>query len=158
MDGSLSEHLARLDLERRRLKEIVARLSVQEVATVSVVEGWTVKDVLAHVAIWDRWELEQMRCMLYGRVPEHLTDDGVDSRNEAAVEEWRDRPVAEVLREIDDARDEWLRWLGTLTEQEFAKPRTFHGEDWSFSACVRVQWEHDREHAEQIVQADSNAR
>lgn len=153
MESSLAENLARLDLERSRLIHTLERLGEGGIARVRVSDDWTVKDVLAHIAYWDRWELEQMQRMLHGRPPEPLTDEVTDARNATSVTARRDQNVTGVLQEMVDAREVWKRWLESLPEEEFTKPRRFHGEDWSFPSCVRVQWEHDAEHAAQIGSA-----
>jgi hypothetical protein len=75
----------------------------------------------------------------------------MDGYNAAVVAAWRDRTLAEVLAELQDARAAWVSWLQTLPNEEFFRERLFAEEDWSFHGCVEVQWQHDAEHAAQIA-------
>src|SRR5438477_1995160 len=54
-DGRImaSDFVARNEESRARLQKLAARLKDEDFA-VSVGEGWTVRDVLGHMAFWDR--------------------------------------------------------------------------------------------------------
>jgi len=143
--------LARLAAERAGLLEQLIGLEERMLTEVPVLDSWTVKDLLAHIAAWDRWELRQMEHMAAGEVPDLSAVRDVDGYNASVVAAWRDRTLAEVLAELQEARAAWVAWMQTLPEEEFFRERLFAGEDWSFSGCVEVQWRHDAEHAAQIA-------
>jgi hypothetical protein len=107
--------------------------------------------MLAHVAAWDRWELREMKCRASGEVPDLTAVRDVDAFNAAVVAAWRDRTLAEVLAELQEARVTWVAWLRVLPDEEFFRQCLLEGEDWSFVGCVEVQWRHDAEHAAQIA-------
>jgi hypothetical protein len=111
---------------------------------------WTVKDILAHVAAWDHWEHRMMAAMLTGDQPDFSALEEMDAFNAAAVAEWRDRSLGDVLAELQDARASWLTWLDQLPRDGFFQSRPFQGWDWRFPNCLEVQWQHDAEHARQI--------
>ncbi len=142
--------LARLAAERAGLLEQLIGLDETTLTEVPVLDGWTVKDLLAHIAAWDRWELREMKRILGGEPPDLSAIRDMDSYNAAVVAAWRDRPLTEVLAELREARAAWVAWLRTLPEEQFFLQRLFGGEDWSFPGCVEVQWRHDAEHAAQI--------
>jgi hypothetical protein len=143
--------LACLAAERAGLLEQLIGLDERTLTEKPVFDGWTVKDLLAHIAAWDRWELWEMKCMAGGKPPDLSAVRDVDSYNAAVVAAWRDRTLAEVLAELQDARAAWVSWLRALPEEEFFRQRSLGGEDWSFPGCVEVQWRHDAEHAAQIA-------
>ena len=143
--------LARLAAERAGLLEQIIGLDERTLTEVPVLDGWTIKDLLAHVAAWDRWELREMRHMASGEPPDLSAIQDMDGYNAAVVAAWRDRTLAEVLAELQDARAAWVSWLQTLPNEEFFRERLFAGEDWSFPGCVEVQWQHDAEHTAQIA-------
>jgi len=116
-----------------------------------VVKDWTVKDVLAHIAAWDRWEDKTMRCMLVGDVPDLSAAQDADAFNATVVAEWHDRTLNEVLAELQTARADWEAWLSSLSEKELFQRRFVQGGDWSFPGCLEVQRRHDAEHAAQIA-------
>jgi predicted RNase H-like HicB family nuclease/uncharacterized damage-inducible protein DinB len=146
------ELLARLAAERAALLGQLVGLDERTLVEEPVVEDWTVKDLLAHVAAWDRWEDRTMRCMAVGEVPDLTAVRDFDASNAVFVAEWRDRTLDEVLTELQAARADWMAWLESLPEEEFFRPRSYEGWDWAFSRePVEIQWQHDAEHAAQIA-------
>jgi len=143
--------LAHLAAERTNLLEQIIGLDERTLSVSPVFEDWTAKDLLAHIAAWDRWELGEMKRMLDGQPPDLTAVRDEDAFNSAVVTAWRDRTLAEVLMELHGARAAWVTWLKTVPEEEFFRQRSFDGEDWSFRGCVEVQWRHDAEHAAQIA-------
>lgn len=140
--------LARLAAGRAELLTVLLELDAGVLTQEPFLGQWTVKDTLAHIAAWDHWEHRQMRRMLGDEPPE---DVAVDSFNALVVAEWRDRPLADVVRELQDARSSWTAWLGDLTDEVFFQSRPFHDWDWAFPNCLEIQWEHDAEHTAQIA-------
>jgi len=143
--------LARLVAERAGLLEQLIGLDERTLTGMPFLDGWTVKDLLAHVAAWDRWELREMRYMASGEILDLTEVRDTDAFNADVVAAWRDRTLAEVLAELREARAAWVAWLQALLEEEFFRQRLFGGEDWSFPGCVEVQWRHDAQHAAQIA-------
>jgi uncharacterized damage-inducible protein DinB/predicted RNase H-like HicB family nuclease len=143
--------LARLAAERAGLLEQLLGLGERALTEMSILEGWTVKDMLAHMAAWDRWEQRAMRSMVAGEDPDLTAAQDFDAANAASVAGWRDRTVAEVVTELGAARSEWVAWLEGLPQEEFFRPRSYEGWDWTFAVVpLKVQWEHDAGHAAQI--------
>jgi uncharacterized damage-inducible protein DinB len=143
--------LARSAAERAGLLWQLIGLDERMLTEVPVLDGWTVQDLLAHIAAWDRWELREMKRTAGGQAPDLTAVRDLDAFNAAVVAAWRDRILAEVVTELQDARAAWVAWLRTLPEEAFFRHRSFEGEDWSFPGCVEVQWRHDAEHAAQVA-------
>ncbi len=144
--------LARLAAERAGLLWQIIGLDEKTLTESPVFDDWTAKDLLAHVAWWDRWEHRTMKCMLAGAAPDLSAIPNMDACNAAIVAEWRDRTLAEVLAELQAARADWVAWLRIMSGEEFFERRFVQSWDWSFPGCLKVQWEHDAVHA-----ADLNA-
>jgi uncharacterized damage-inducible protein DinB len=140
--------LARLAAERSELLAGLLGLDGKALTEEPFLEGWTVKDALAHIAAWDRWEQRQMARMVAGAVPE---DVAVDAFNAAVVNAAARRSLWEVVAELQDARAAWLAWLCELPDEVFFADRPFDDGDWAFPNCLEVQWQHDAEHAAQIA-------
>jgi len=143
--------LAHLAAERAGLLEQLVGLEERALTELRILDGWTVRDLLAHIVAWDRWELQEMERMASGKPPDLSAVRDMDGYNAAVVAAWRDRTLTEVLVELQDARVTWVVWLGALPEEEFFRERLFAGEDWSFPGCVEVQWQHDAKHAAQVA-------
>jgi uncharacterized damage-inducible protein DinB/predicted RNase H-like HicB family nuclease len=58
--------LAYLAAERAGLLEQLLGLDAQVLVGTLIVDSWSIKDMLAHIAAWDRWEDRTMRCRLLG--------------------------------------------------------------------------------------------
>lgn len=145
--------LARLAAERARLLWQLLGLDKKRLTRTPVFTDscWTVKDILAHVAAWDRWEHRKMAAMLAGEDPDVAAVEDVDAFNAAAVNAWRDRSLPEVLAELHDAREAWIAWLQDVPLEAFFASREHQGWDWAFPNCLAVQWQHDAEHADQLA-------
>ncbi len=143
--------LARLAAERAGLLERLIGLDEMALTESPIFDDWTVKDLLAHIAAWDHWELGEMKCRASGEVPDLTAVQDMDAYNAAVVAAWRDTNLADVLVELQDARTVWVTWLQALPDEEFFRQRLFEGKDWSFPGCLKGVWQHDAEHAAQIV-------
>lgn len=113
--------------------------------------GWTVKDLLAHVAAWDRWEHRAMAALVAGKVPNFAAVADTDVFNAEVVSAWRDRTLSEVLTALQEARAAWVAWLREVPLEAFFQPRELQGWDWAFPNCLEIQWQHDAEHAAQLA-------
>lgn len=112
--------LGRMSLARAELESIVAALSGREETDLG--EGWRVRDLIAHVALWERvaaWKLGG------ADVPnaEGLADSDpwdVDAFNEGMRERWRDRPLADVLAEFAAAHTALIDAVRNASEDDCA--------------------------------------
>ncbi len=145
--------LARLAAERGALVWQLLDLEMQTLTESRVFEvgDWSVKDLLAHVAAWDRWQHQAMAALFAGNQPDFAAAADWDVFNAAAVGASRDRTLAEVLTEMRAARSTWSEWIREVPLKRFFEPREVEGWDWTFPGCLQVQWEHDAEHAAQLA-------
>jgi hypothetical protein len=77
-------------------------------------EGWSVKDLMAHLACWmaeAQWRFEQIRC---GTYREETLD--VDARNQMFFEVNRTLPLGDVLCELWSAHNRMLLEWNSLPE------------------------------------------
>lgn len=142
-----------LSVERAGLLEGLLRLDEQTLTKEPVLGAWTIKDILVHIAAWDRWEERTMRSMVAGEDPDFTALRDFDLSNEKFVAAWRNRSLDEVMDELMSARSGWVTWLESLPDEEFFQPRYYSGYEWTFSKIpLQVQWEHDVVHAGQIAE------
>ncbi|MCX7855359.1 MAG: ClbS/DfsB family four-helix bundle protein, partial [Anaerolineae bacterium] len=135
--------ISRLAAARADLLWRLLGLDEQTLTEVPVLDDWTVKDILAHIAAWDRWEHQTMRQMIEGKAPDFTAAQDVDRFNAAVIAVWRVRTLDEVLAELEDARAAWVAWLQSLPVEEFFQRRRYGNDEWFFPDCLRIQWEHD---------------
>src|SRR5690349_275489 len=101
---SKAQLLDRLRTERRRLERMLARLSEAQMVQPGVHHKWSVKDILAHIAIWDERGTRWIREAAQGHIPA-IPEPGrtwadLDQLNEQTYLSNRHRPLQEVLADF----------------------------------------------------------
>ena len=111
-----SETLDQLTESRRTFIHAIEGLSEAEI-TQSPVEGsWTIKDLLAHLAAWEKSCLIPLHSYAAGGVfvPEAIPDHLV--WNEAQAQRWQGQTLAEIMAEYHDIRKEMVELITALPE------------------------------------------
>ena len=138
---------------RERLLASFEGLSDEEMVLPGVCGEWSVRDVLAHVAAWDRANSEAFGMMLKGERPTllDLDDEETDAFNAEHHEQTKDASIEEVVKELDASREEMLGVLRKIDNAAlFAPAPGDEHADLSIASCISVQIAHDNEHAEMI--------
>jgi hypothetical protein len=88
-----------------------------------MLDAWSVKDILAHIAAWLREGTRALEALARGEqaTPESLVDDDVDARNDRFVEQWRGASVQDVQTELHLAKDAFSRAMRALPQEAFAE-------------------------------------
>jgi hypothetical protein len=98
------ELLHMIKAARVSLEAEVARVDAERMTEEGVMPGWTVKDLLAHISVWERRMVDWLTVTLQGEVPRQLppgmTWDDLDRWNQQTFEECRDLPLGQVLIEF----------------------------------------------------------
>ena len=91
-----------------------------------VLEGWSVKDILAHIAGWGREIAVMLERMAAGQRAraEGIDYSDVDGWNVRFVEEMRALSPGDVLTALHAAHDACVRAAEALAEERFAEGRT----------------------------------
>lgn len=152
---TMEEVCAYLERSRSALLAVVEPRSDEEITRLGP-EGWSVKDHLAHLAVWER----SMTAVLTGRdkaealgvPPEVLASPGYDDTNEIIRARWAGASRAEVVEMLARTRRELLATLGGMTYDDLMKPYA-HYQPGSPEKTDPVAywlagntWEHDDEH------------
>lgn len=149
--GRRAALLSQLTAERADLLAQLVHLPERTLGSMAIVDGMTVKDLLAHAAAWERWALATMRALREGRSPNRGVMSDADAFDAATRSDWQERSLDAVVAELLEARAAWHVWLAALPEEDFFQKRTVQGETWSFPAFLEAQWRHDAEHAGHIA-------
>ena len=148
----MSPSQAKADIEREMLHawealgSAVDSFSEAEMEQAGVIEGWSVKDLLGHIAFWADKAAADLQAVAGGK-PEEVDVPGGDE----AVDEWNERErQSRVGRPLADIREEWLesfeKAMGALAEfpaerlQEKVQGRTV------LERFAGDTYEHYREH------------
>lgn len=64
--------LEQLQFERERLEKTLTMINEQQMVVSGVMEEWTVKDVLAHITVWEQRMVRWLEQTVRDEVPEML--------------------------------------------------------------------------------------
>jgi hypothetical protein len=94
--------------------------------------GWTVKDHIIHIAMWDKAELalldrKSRRDVM--DVPLDVWNSGDDPINAVVQERYRDMPAAEVLQAFRQVHENIMSKLKSMTDADFQLPFSHYQAD-----------------------------
>ena len=114
------ELTTRIRAARREWDEVVARVARDRLTEPGLPGGWSVKDVLGHIA----WGLRENATMMRARrlVGSDLWRLDDDARNAIVVEENRSRPLDEIVREYEDASRAFVEEFAKLSDDDLNDP------------------------------------
>ena len=138
---------------RERLLASFSGLSDEELQIPGVCGDWSVRDILAHLAAWDRATTELYRAMLVGERDPFLDldEDGVERFDAEQHAGTLHIPLADVIAELHASREDMLTLLRDVDNAKlFAPAPGDEHADYSIAACINVTINHDEEHAEMI--------
>jgi hypothetical protein len=129
--------LARLNLEYRAIPSLFWRPGP---------EAWSTKDMLAHLAIWDRHWAGFVCALADGRElpPLPYPEGGLDAWNREQVEARRYAELAEVLHELGAARGALEEQIRRLSPHQVSDEQA---RNW-----FRAHREHDNHHMHQMME------
>jgi hypothetical protein len=106
----VTDTVAKVDVERElmqaweALASAVDSFSDAAIEQSGVIEGWSIKDLLGHVAFWSQRAAEYLPLVAAGRSDEVQFPNGL-----AAVDKWNEREQRlRRDRPLSDVREEWL--------------------------------------------------
>ena len=147
-----------IQTEWEQFESLLAPLDETQVCTPTLEGGWSIKDIMAHIASWEnicsRW-LEQC---IRGETP-RPTERVDDQSNERIYHENRDCSLDEVQHFFQQVHEQFLqkveRLFSTLTQEDITTSHRFAWtEFWPGSSLLAViadnSYEHYQDHAQQI--------
>ena len=134
------------------LELLILQLNVAQMNQPGAVGSWSVKDVLAHIAFWERYMADIIRAAKSGETPQLDVEDLTESRNASVVAQYYLTSLGAVLAAWHAAREELLDQIAGLSEADLNDPQRF---SWSEGRTLldRIagnSYEHEQEHIDQI--------
>lgn len=112
-----------------------------------LLDGWSVRDVLAHTAAWLREGTGALERLARGQaVPPGALDSDVDARNARFVEQWREALVQDVEAELHRAKEAFVDAVRSLPEEALAEGGVARG------IVFEEGIDHFKEHAQQVFE------
>ncbi len=118
--------------------------------------GWRIRDILGHIATWDRVLIHAIQTYLNGSeyvIPGMVGDE--TDYNAEKVEEQRKLPTSETLNEWNQAREDFIDAVRQVPTDRLSDELAFPWGDerGSFTLMIEYMIEHNGEHQEEILKA-----
>ncbi len=147
-----------LKAQRVLLETILEQLSEAEMLLPGVEGELSVKDIIAHITIWDQRGTRWIEEAAQGRIPT-MPEPGttwadLDALNAETFQSQRERPLNDVFRDFEAAFPPLLAMAEAFPESELERPLTFFNgrEDQTMPAGRLIAWRyrHYRTHGQAI--------
>ena len=141
--------IERLGKSRSAMQRALSRIDTQT----EICPGWTVKEILAHIAGWDAVGTSCLQAHLAGEQPPPLEARGIDAYNAYVVAGCATLTYEEVIEDWKRARRQFVKALSEAPPDKLRDPVQFPwGETGSIARLVSILDEHEREHASEILE------
>lgn len=132
----------------RALRAALDRLGEAQMTT-PFMDGWSVREVLAHILGWHQQLALGLERMAQGQrpVPEGVDWSDVQGWNERFAREAAGRSPRDLLQELEWATERFLKALEALPDDRFGEGKTAN------RIAANAGYEHFREHARDIETA-----
>ena len=125
--------MARFRADMARLLAAVSRIPEERRGQV-IRDGWTAKEVLAHIAAWDREVARGLDELLAGRRPAFVSYRE-DEFNAQTAQASRGKSLTDVLAEVQDAHEQLISRVERLTDDQWRQPSPYQ---WSDQAPMTI--------------------
>lgn len=112
----------KLSLDSNNFKDLLNQLTPGQLEKTDLGEGWTVKDVVAHLAAWNEEVFAEIDRILNNQATwQNLYEakEGEDEFNRREVEKRKDSSYEEVFNEWESSCNELLNRLENLTDEQW---------------------------------------
>ncbi|HET9913928.1 MAG TPA: ClbS/DfsB family four-helix bundle protein [Anaerolineales bacterium] len=138
-------------------KELLAEFDAEQMQRPGAVGKWSVKDIVAHIVVHEQRMIQWMNERLCGKhpvmfQPYAMPDDKLEQLNEEIYFGNLNRPLDDILRDLDKTHLEALRLVETSTEEDLLDPARFQllGGEQLWEAIAANTFEHYEEHGRDI--------
>ena len=121
-----TELIRLVNQEREALETILSRASPSQMTQTGVENNWSIKDILAHIAAWERLMCRWLEAAMHGLTPDRpQTDSDIDRINARLYRANRDQPLAEVMAGFRAAYRRALEVIQSVPEEMLFDPHYF---------------------------------
>jgi hypothetical protein len=150
--------LDRIKREHAQFEAAYASLSDARMIQPGVEGEWSVKDILAHLAFWQRRKIDMFQCALRAEQPPRLRADGESWEDALArinAEQFaidRDHQLAEVRAGFMQSYQQMLALIESLSEEDLSESSRLAPSLGSgvLAAVAEDTYEHCQEHVDSI--------
>ena len=142
-----------LEGQRDETLKVLDDLSDSDLDLVERGSGWTVRQLLAHIAVAEMGEAFFIRMAAQGDVI-HMSEEERDGFNDGEAEKYEGWDVARLRQELQDARDSLREVFAGLTEEDLDS--AIRWPEWparTIRSSIPYMLEHEDSHVDQVRRA-----
>ena len=119
-----AELLARIRSGRARFESVLAQFSDDQLLAPNLHDGWSIKDLIAHLGFWEQHTARRFSALLRGVAPpdESLT---LDELNAQVYAQNRHKPLVEVRLEEQAAYEQLLLLVENAMDEDLFNAQRF---------------------------------
>jgi hypothetical protein len=162
--GSKSELLERMRAGREEWDALIAQIPDSARTEPALAGGWSVKDLIAHVAAYENWTAAQIRAANEGRAPtdrelygvEEMPHDpegwDLDRQNAAIYARYKEIPLADVMTFSSQAFADLITAVAAVSDEDFARSgaQTWTGDQTLLEIIPEQCYAHYEQHAGEL--------
>jgi hypothetical protein len=121
-EDQVTKLLKRLDTAWAAFQESYAGVPDAQLLEPGVMGDWSVRDILAHVTIWEEEALTHLPLIIAGgRPPRYVTYGGIDAFNAHMIEQTRGLSLSNVRRRLDDTHRRLIAFIQSAPADQFTR-------------------------------------
>jgi uncharacterized protein (TIGR03083 family) len=141
--------IERLNQSRSAMQRALSSVDTQR----EICPGWTIREVLAHIAGWDDVVTSTVHSHLAGQTPPPLEVPGIDAYNALLIARCETLAYEEVVQYWRAARRQFVEAIAEAPPEKLRDRVEFPwGETGNIARGVSILVEHEREHATEILE------
>jgi len=141
--------IERLERSRNAMRRALSSMDRQR----EICPGWTIREILIHIAGWDEVGTSTLRAHITGDLPAPIEIQDIDTYNSYLVSGHEALTLEEVIRYWRRTRREMVDALEQMPPEKFQERAQFPwGETGTITRLVSILDEHEREHAVEILE------
>ena len=119
--------LKKIDEAWMLIKGAYDGLSDAQLTKPGVTGNWSVKDILAHVTIWEEEALKHLPLIVAGGTPPRYSVQygGIDAFNTLMLESKKSLSLSQVLSQLDETHRRLVNFVQSVPEEQFVRETRF---------------------------------
>lgn len=150
------ELINNLEKSREGFLELIEDLDDEAFTENFTQDGWSIKDILAHLARWEAELVKLLWQLRQGQRPTtaHFMGDTVDEINAHWKEDDRSRPLERILADFHGVRNQTIRRLDAFSDRELDDPKRYPwlNEKPLWEWVAEDSYEHEAEHTASVLE------
>jgi hypothetical protein len=139
--------IAEFEKSRGQMRAIVARADSHQ----AIYPRWTMKEVLDHLSGWDDAVIAILNAHISGVIEDMPSVRGIDAYNAETVSTRESLPFEHSLREWEASREAVKKLILKVPDEKMNEVFPFPwGGSGNVADMLRIFYEHEEEHAEEI--------